>query len=141
MNRLKRQKRATDSFLSDSAFSTRQITAVVVATLLVVLLYPVGARAMAFMNVIITDATNTANQAHVDDHGDLQVAGKVGLTGTPTVGLDPSANVVRNADEPARLVFQKTVHPTLVDNASIGSDSFSVPSGRRLAIQFVSAEV
>src|SRR5262249_58812008 len=65
----------------------------------------------------------------------------VGLTGTPTVGLDPSANVVRNADEPARLVFQKTVHPTLVDNASIGSDSFSVPSGRRLAIQFVSAEV
>jgi hypothetical protein len=142
MNRLKRTpEHATDSFLPGSAFSTRQITAMVVAILLAVVLYPLGANAMAFMNVIITDPTNTANQAHVDDHGDLHVAGNVGLTGTPMVGIDPSANVVRDADEPARQVFQRTVHPTLVDNASIGSDTFSVPVGRRLAIQFVSAEV
>jgi hypothetical protein len=142
MKRFKpRRERAGDPLLAGGSFSPRQITAIVLAVLLTVVLYPVGARAMALINVLITDPTNTANQAHVDGNGSLQVAGNVGLTGTPTVGLDPTANVVRDADEPARQVFQTTVHPTLVNNASSGSDAFTVPRGKRLAIQFVSAEV
>ncbi len=66
MNRFKRHRaRTSDPLLAGSTFSTRQVTAMVVAILVAVVLVPVGAQAAQVVSAIITDSGGT-NQAHVD---------------------------------------------------------------------------
>jgi hypothetical protein len=93
MSRLKRQRvRGGDSLLAGPAFSTRQITALVVAILLAVVLVPVGAQAAQVVSAIITDPGGT-NKAHVDANGNLQVGGTVDVGNMPSVTVANTATV------------------------------------------------
>jgi hypothetical protein len=59
--------------LSGPAFSTRQVTAIVMAILLAVVLVPMGAQAAQVVNAIITDPSGSS-KANVDQTNSLTVA-------------------------------------------------------------------
>ncbi len=108
------RRRINGPRLEPAAFTTRQVTAIVAMAFVAVLLWPVGASAgNAFLNVFITDPTNTSAQAHVTAAGQLQVAGSVAVTNTPTVGIDASANTVK-IDPSANTVKVDTSNPVPV---------------------------
>jgi hypothetical protein len=93
MSRLKRQRgRGSDPLLAGPTFSTRQITAIVVAILLAVVLVPVGAQAAQVVSAIITDPAGT-NKAHVDASGNLQVGGTVNVGNTANVNVANTTSV------------------------------------------------
>jgi hypothetical protein len=106
---------------------TQTITAMAVLVVGLILVGPVGAQAAAALsNVVITDGTNKAHQAAVDGNGNLQVAGSVQIVGTPTVQVP--------ANDPGRSPYLAQVQW-----ASGISASFTVPSGKRLVVRYVSA--
>jgi hypothetical protein len=131
MNRsTRRHECASDSVFAGPAFSTRQITAIVVAILLGLVLYPVGAKAAALLNVVITDPGG-ASKAHVDASGHLQVGG--------TVGIDSSTPVsTTTADDPGRQAFGLSPTVFFDPSSTVAFYRFSVPEGKRLVIEFAS---
>jgi hypothetical protein len=107
----------------------RPVTAILVIAMAQVLVPAVANAGTAFLNVFISDPTNTGNKAHVDSAGSLQVAGAVHVEGTPSV---------RDADAPARETFQIEVGVDAADGETfLGPERFFVPSGKRLVIQDV----
>jgi len=152
--------RSVGEALPASGFTTRQVTAMVVAVSLAVVLSPVGARAASLLGVVITDPAGT-NKAHVDASGNLQVGGtvnaqqsgnwNVGLTGGSTVGIASSANTVKvdsgtpvsvsSADDPGREAFQKGIAADIVDGHLFAHGFFTVPAGKRLVIRYVSGKI
>jgi hypothetical protein len=138
----------------------RQVATIVLVAMFVTLLIPLGASAAGGLSkVLITDPTNNTQQAHVDASGNLQVGGtvnvgntpsvsaqqsgswNVGITGTPTVGLDPSANVVDDQHDPARQAVQFSIEMFLRDGLQGDSTSpYTVPALRRLVVTNVSAQ-
>jgi hypothetical protein len=99
---MKLRKRASDHHqIGMQGFSTRQVTALAVAFMMVLVLLPAGARAAsALINVVITDPTNASRQAHVDASGNLQVTGGVNVANTPDVKVanSPDVNVANTPD-------------------------------------------
>jgi hypothetical protein len=97
------------------------------------------------VNVANTPDVNVANQPTVN----LASGTTVGINGTPTVnlgsgatvGIDPSANGVRDVDNPARHAFQQRVSVDAPQTGVFSEGSFQVPSGKRLVIEFISADV
>jgi hypothetical protein len=120
--RRRKGSRSSAALPFDQGFSTKQVTGMVVAMALAVVLYPAGVRAAQNLaGVVVTDPGGT-NKAKVDASGNLQVGGTVNLGGTPNVnvgnfpattsasqsgnwtvglsggtnvGIDPSANTVK----------------------------------------------
>jgi hypothetical protein len=120
--RRRKGPRSSAALPFDHGFSTKQVTGMVVAMALAVLLYPAGARAAnSLFGAVITDPGG-ANKAKVDASGNLQVGGTVNVGNTPNVnvgnfpattsasqsgnwtvglnsgtnvGVDPSANTVK----------------------------------------------
>ncbi len=74
--RRRTRSRGTTDLLSGGGFTARQVTALVVAILLAVVLVPVGAQAAQVVSAIITDPGGT-NKARVDASGNLQIGGEV----------------------------------------------------------------
>jgi hypothetical protein len=86
--RRRTRSRGTTDLLSGSGFTPRQVTALVLAVLLAVVLVPVGAQAAQVVSAIITDPAGT-NKAHVDASGSLQVGdGSGALTIDGDVSVD-----------------------------------------------------
>lgn len=119
-------------FGSTGALTTRQLTGLVLALASIILLVPAGARAAnAFLNVIITDPANSTRQAHVDASGNLKVAGSVDVGNTPLS--------VTSTDDPGRQAFSFQDNHGMTNGSEGTSIQFTVPTGKRLVIQFVSA--
>src|SRR5262245_2747118 len=67
------------------------------------------------------------------------VAGSVEVTNTPTVNVGSLPTVrVQGRDEPARQPFQRFGSFEIQDPAFGGSDSFTVPNGKRLVLEYAS---
>lgn len=65
----------------------------------------------------------------------------VDITNTPTVQVGNTATnpiQVRDVDNPARQPFQKAFTVTLPAGTAFGTESFQVPAGKRLVIEYVS---
>lgn len=92
--------------------------------------------------------------------GTTNIAGTVGISGTPnvnvanmpTVALAPGSSIlvdnnsmnaipVRDVDNPARQAFQKSFNHPVPAQASGVFQNFTVPVGKRLVIEHVSAQV
>jgi hypothetical protein len=80
--------------------------------------------------VRIVDADNADQVAHVDADGNLQVGG--------TLGID-SSTPIATTDASARQSFQERLVANIPGGQFAGQASFTVPTGKRLIIQFVSA--
>lgn len=150
------------SGLVNDGYSARQVTAMVLAMTLAVVLIPAGARAAsALLNVVITDPSG-ANKAQVDANGNLQVSGNLNVANTPNVnvtntpsvnaaqsgtwnvGIDSSAAQpvsVTSADDPGRSAFDDSESANLNSGEASATVFFTVPSGKRLVIRFVSGLV
>jgi hypothetical protein len=126
----KRARSAQVGHIPTDGFGIKQVTALIVAMALAVILLPVGARAAsALINVVITDPGGT-NKAKVDSSGHLQVAGKVAVDSSTPV-------LVTSADDPGREAFRFS-DLDFGSEGFLASIGFTVPSGKRLVIQFVS---
>lgn len=86
MNLRKRRIPAPGQGLPGTDHDNRNIWMFLAVLVLGLLLYPVGANAASYLNTIITDPTNRAQQAHVDSAGNLQVGGTVNVGGSVNVG-------------------------------------------------------
>jgi hypothetical protein len=87
-------------------------------------------------NIPIVDVANTPN-VHVTN-----VPG-VSVVNIPTVTVTNEPNdpvLVRSVDDPARHAFQMQVAIPFVDGTMDAKKVFSLPEGKRLVIEFVSAE-
>jgi hypothetical protein len=157
-----KRRRPAGSLLPGQAYSGRDLVLVPLLVVLGMLLYPVGASAAAGLTrVLITDPTNTSQQAHVDASGHLQVGGtvgaqqsgswNVGIAGTPTVGIDSQANTVQLGNTlsdpgvvdvvsgPFRNAVQ-VIDVVTVPSGLFGGNKtiYTVPAGERLVITYAS---
>jgi hypothetical protein len=89
--RRRTQTTSTQAGLLGPGLTTRQLTALVVAVVLAVVLVPVGAQAAQVVSAIITDPGGT-NKATVDAGGNLHVAGGVSVDGTVGARIALAAN-------------------------------------------------
>lgn len=109
------------------------------ATLLgaTVLREPIANAAQA-VTATITGPLDEQGNVKVHEQGIATVRGTVGLSGTAnTVKLDPSANGIRQVDNPVLQAFQITKSFHLPDGVSgIWEDAAQVPTGKRLVIEF-----
>jgi hypothetical protein len=158
---MKLRKRASEHHLiGNESFSTRQVTALALAFMVVVVLLPAGARAAnALINVVITDPTNTSQQAHVDGSGNLQVAGNVSVANTPGVNVanTPGVNVANTPDVNVANSGPLSVHEDADvrafntnltgvmsngegDEGNCDTYPVSQPPGTRFVIEYVNAE-
>jgi hypothetical protein len=147
----------------------RQVATIVLVAMFVSLLIPLGASAAGGLSkVLITDPTNTTQQAHVDATGNLQVGGtvnvgnsptvnvgntptvtaqqsgswNVGITGTPMVGIDPGANTVNDVNDPARQVVRAGTSMVIADGQDSNSSTvYTVPANKRLVVTDASFSV
>ena len=91
--RRRKGPRSSAALPFDHGFSTKQVTGMVVAMALAVLLYPAGARAAnSLFGAVITDPGG-ANKAKVDASGNLQVGGTVIVGNTPNLQVGGTVNV------------------------------------------------
>ena len=68
----------------------------------------------------------------------------VGISGTPTVRVGNTAQAPvlgRDVDEPARQPFQRSGEITFAAGEVIAAVEFTVPDGKRLVIEYVSANI
>ena len=68
----------------------------------------------------------------------------VGISGTPTVRVGNTAQAPvlgRDVDEPARQPFQRSGEITFAAGEVIAAVEFTVPEGKRLVIEYVSANI
>jgi hypothetical protein len=123
---------------------------------------PAGAQSVKVDSVkVINTAGDWAAPVPVHAQGTTNIAGNVGITGTPnvnianmpTVGIHPSSNtvqvgnttanpvLVRDANNPAFQPFQVSGAINLNDgvNAAAQSQPFTVGPGKRLVIEHISA--
>lgn len=168
-------RRSTTAAPKDWGFSPateitgRQVATIVLVAMFVSLLIPLGASAAGGLSkVLITDPTNTTQQAHVDATGNLQVGGtvnvgnsptvnvgntptvtaqqsgswNVGITGTPIVGIDPGANTVNDVHDPVRQVVRAGTSIVIPDGADATlSPVYTVPANKRLVVTVASFSV
>jgi hypothetical protein len=118
LRRSTRPRNAQPGNLSFSdSLSSRQAAALVLAVALMLALVPLGARAAQFVSALITDPVNPSRQAHVDANGNLQVT---------------------SADALGRQAFSFQDNSGFINGGEGASVTFTVPSGKRLVIEFVS---
>jgi hypothetical protein len=116
--------------------------AVLVTTLLVtalVLAGPVRSDAQPQKDVVVVNDQN--NPVPVVAEGTTVVSGKVSVDNTPNVQVaNTAANpaLVRNVDEGSRQPFHLQLRLDLPSGTDSQSVSFTLPSGKRLVIEFVS---
>ena len=94
-----RSTRMMSEPITGSGFTTRQVTILVLALLLTIVIIPAGARAAQVVDAIITDPGGT-NQATVDPDGNLHVAGEVTVDGNVGISGTPDVNIA-NSSVPA----------------------------------------
>jgi hypothetical protein len=98
------------------------------------------------MSTLLVEVVNTPN-VNVVNTPSVSVTGtpNVNVANMPTVGIDPTANTItllREPENPARQPFQSIAacsFAAFIDCAD--SSSITVPSGKELVIEFVSAYV
>jgi hypothetical protein len=149
---MKLRKRASDHHqIGMQGFSTRQVTALAVAFMVILVLLPVGARAAnALINVVITDPTNVSRQAHVDASGNLQVTGAVSVANTPGVNVanTPDVNVANSGpltvhDDSDVRAFETNLDGLMVngDGDAGDCDTFFVqPPSTRFVIEYIDVD-
>jgi hypothetical protein len=119
----------------------RQTLAAMVLVVLALLLNLGGTGrvvADAVKDVIV--ANTVANPVPTTIQGTLPaISGNVAVTNTPTVNVGSIPTfVVQSRDEPARQPFQHFGTFQIEAPAFGGNDSFTVPAGKRLVIEYVS---
>jgi hypothetical protein len=149
---MKLKKTASDHHqIGTEGFSTRQVTALAVAFMVILVLLPVGARAAnALINVVITDPTNVSRQAHVDASGNLQVTGAVSVANTPGVNVanTPDVNVANSGpltvhDDSDVRAFETNLDGLMVngDGDAGDCDTFFVqPPSTRFVIEYIDVD-
>jgi len=92
----------------------------------------------AVKDVIV--ANTAAHPVPVTLQGTLPaISGNVAVTNTPTVNVASLPTVIfQNRDEPARQPFQRFASFQMQAPATGAGDTFTVPAGKRLVIEYVS---
>jgi hypothetical protein len=132
--RTSRNRTTLGDLRADDRLGARQAAIIIAALALGLLLVPVGAQAARFVEVLITDPGGV-NQAAVDGTGALKVAGEVNVTNSSS-----SPVATRDVENPARNPFQRAFLVTFSPTETQKSDTFTVPSGKRLVIEQISVD-
>jgi hypothetical protein len=132
--------------LPTSGLTGRQLTTIAVAFALAIVLVPVGAKAAALINTVITDPGGV-NKATVGADGNLHVSGNVSVANTPSVAASQSGDwsvglaagtVVGSMPG---LPFQKLVAAADLDAIRLLVPITGIPDGKQLLVTHISGDL
>lgn len=124
--------------MSMKTFLALQVVSVAVAIGVVYALLPAGAEAgSAFLNVFISDKTDSTRFARVDSDGNLQVAGNLGITGTPSFEVAGTSSVQLVPTNPMSLQGSESSE----GDTGVRAHLFDVPSGQVMVVESISVFV